>query len=326
MGNRSISRYLRKLVFSVSLSEADYSKRGFHCSDGRARKHFERIGETAIAAFNLALDEPQPEGLGARLEAEFDRELWGYAYEGAAMALTVLDCLSPWQKHRARRFAQGPGAAHIEIVHVGIGFSLARLHRRVEPAIPRFDPLFGRLVLDGWGFHEGYYHLPRCRREGGPASGLPPHASRRVFDQGLGRSLWFTQCAEVERISNAIAKFPLDRAGDLWSGIGLACAYAGGADRPEIEALGKAAGTYQAQLAEGASFGAKARQRGRCPSSHTSMACEVLCGKSAEDAAAVVDEALSKIKLDQQETAYLAWRRQVLARYETPESAAARLS
>jgi hypothetical protein len=308
----------RKLAFSVSPSETDFDRRGFHCRNSKARKHLELIGRTAVDAFNLALEETHPDLLCPKLEM-FDRELWGYAYEGAAMAFTVLDCLTPWRRDRIGEFLAGPAAAHIEIVHVGIGFSLARMHRRVEQALPQLDPIFGWLAVDGYGFHEGYYHWSRYA--GGRAvQGPYSPAALRVFDQGLGRSLWFTQCADVESITAAIADFSPQRCADLWSGVGLACAYAGGVGLSEIEALRLAAGPYKIQLAQGASFAAKARQRGGNPTAHTSLACEVFCGKSADQAAAVTDEALARLLADGSKPDYESLQRLVRSCYEPAAS------
>jgi len=322
MGNGGLAARVRKLAFGISPSEADFTRRGFHWRDSKARDHIERIGRTAIDGFNLALEETRPDRLSPRL-AEVDREFWGYAFEGAAMALTVLDNLTPWRRDRVRDFLNGPGAAHVEIVHIGIGFALGRLRRNVERVLPQFDRLFGWLIVDGYGFHEGYYHW--ARYAGGRAGGgsFSP-AARRAFDQGLGRSLWFIQGADVQVIATAISEFPSQRRADLWSGVGIACAYAGGVERNAIEALRQAAGPFQADLAGSASFAAKARQRAGNPTAHTDMACKVLCGKSAEQAAALTDEALQNLPAGGPVPAYELWRRLVRARYETADSPAAR--
>jgi hypothetical protein len=317
MGNDWFSRRIRKLAFRVPPTEAEFSRRGFPCRNRQTRERLERIGKTAIEAFNLALDETAPDRLGARLK-QFDREFWGYAFEGAAIALTLLDGLTPWRKDRVRRFLEGPGAAFAEIVHTGIGFTLARLHRQVERALPKLDPVMGSLAIDGYGLHEGYYHWPRYARGGG-VQGRFSAATLRVFDQGLGRSLWFTKCADAESITAAIAEFSAERCGSLWAGVGLACAYTGVAERADIEALRQAAGAYRPQLAEGATFAARARQCGGNLTAQTSLACELLCGKSAEEAAALANEILETLPPSGPEPPYESWRRLVRARYQPSE-------
>ena len=90
--------------------------------------------------------------------------------------------------------------------------------------------------MDGYGFHEGFFSRHRYVDE----QIVPAHLSsyaRRIFDQGLGRSIWFSAGADVERIAAMIAAFPQARQADLWIGIGVACGYVGGVDRATIEAL-----------------------------------------------------------------------------------------
>ena len=60
----------------------------------------------------------------------------------------------------ARSFLAGPGAAHTYMVHVGAGWALAQLRRRVDRALARLDPLLGWLAVDGYGFHQGYFRWP----------------------------------------------------------------------------------------------------------------------------------------------------------------------
>ena len=122
------------------------------------------------------------------------------------------------------------------MMHVGLGWALARLRRSVTPYLARLDPLLGWLVVDGYGFHEGYFDWPRYIERRAIPSRLNGY-ERRVFDQGLGRSLWFVKGADVAAVASAIDTFPSARRDDLWSGVGLACAYAGGCGRAAIESL-----------------------------------------------------------------------------------------
>jgi hypothetical protein len=80
------------------------------------------------------------------------------------------------------------------------------------------------------------------------------------------------------RLTHHRSAFPQSRQADLWSGVGLACAYAGGVDRRRLEFLREAAGPYLAQAAQGAAFAAKARARAGNPAHQTDLACGVFCG------------------------------------------------
>jgi hypothetical protein len=97
----------------------------------------------------------------------------------------------------------------------------------------------------------------------------------------------------------------------LWSGIGLACAYAGGADSGAIHAVYNAAGSYNAHLAQGAAFAAKTRQVAGNESEHTDLACRIFAGRSARQAAAITDEALKDLSGDGKEPAYEVWRERI---------------
>jgi hypothetical protein len=300
---------LRTLVFGISEEETTFSRRGFSAASPEVRERLERVGRTFVAGYHAALRTGDPASIAPPLEA-VDLEVRGFAFEGAAMAFAILDLLAPFRHDRVRRFLDGAGAPHVYMIHVGAGWALARLRRPVEPAIARLDPLLGWLAVDGYGFHEGYFHHERTVRERRVPARMGGHA-RRVFDQGLGRSLWFVCGADVERIAATIAGFEPARRADLWSGAGLACAYAGGVPRDAIEALRSLAGGHAAELAQGAAFAAKARERAGNPAEHTEAACRVLCGRSAASAAAVTDEALASLLQGGAEPAYDAWRRRV---------------
>lgn len=305
---------LRKRIFGLSIEEATFARRGFRDGEAEVRQRLEEIGRTFLYGYHAALEDDRQETLAQRLNA-VEAQLRGFAFEGAAMGLTLLDTLSPRRKNRFQAFLQGPGEPHTYMLHVGYGWMLARLHRRVEKLPPRIDPLLGWLAVDGYGFHEGYFHWPRYVTRQVLPSRLSGYALN-VFDQGLGRSLWFVEGADVIRIPAAITRFPASRQADLWSGIGLACAYAGGVDCGETEQLRAAADPYRPHLAQGAAFAAKTRQRAGNPSAHTEQACRVLCGMSALEAASVTDAALHDLPMQSVEPAYEIWRRRIQAHYD----------
>ena len=139
--------------------------------------------------------------------------------------------------------------------------------------------------------------------------------ARRAFDQGLGRSLWFCEGADPGRIALAIAGLAPERRADLWSGVGLAAAYAGGAGEAALEALPRLAGRFAPHLAQGAAFAAKARDRAGNAAPHTALACRALCGMEAGEAARVTDEALDALPADGEVPAFEAWRARVRARF-----------
>ncbi|HKT49881.1 MAG TPA: DUF1702 family protein [Candidatus Angelobacter sp.] len=291
-------------LLRIDPQEVEVARRGFYCPNPAVRTRLEHIGKVFLAGYHAALVAPQASALGKQLE-QVKSEYRGFAYEGAAMALTLLDAFTSGSP-RLLQFMNDAGKDHIYMLHVGAGWACARvpwLRWRLSKFIANFDPLLRWLIVDGFGFHEGYFHLQTAIESATRLS----EESLHVFYQGLGRSLWFVHGCDVERIAIAISQYHPVFHADAWSGVGLACGYAGGATISEIERAIVLATKHGPALAQGAVFAAKARLLAGNPAQHTDLACRMLCQLSAEDAAALCDEALSKISLTSPNP-YQQWR------------------
>ena len=238
------------------------------------------------------------------------------------MGLRLEDVLQPWRRPRWPAFLAGPGEPHAYMVYVGAGWAMARLGGRPARFPSTADPLLRWLIIDGFGFHEGYFHATRVIER----QIVPPAVSgyaRRAFDQGLGRSLWFVEGSAVDGISSTLSRFAESRHADLWSGVGLAAAYAGGVEPAAYIRLRERAGAHAPGVAQGAAFAAKARLRAGLGAAHTECACEILCGMSAIEAAAVTDQALEQLPDgDAANPAYDHWRRRIRAHFSLERAAA----
>ncbi len=304
---------LLKQLFDVAPREISFERRGFRGGGPAVRARLEQAGGGFLLGYRAALEEARNEVMVPKLEA-VEREFRGFAFEGAAMGLALLDWLTPWRRDRVGKFLQGPGDAHAYMVHVGAGWMLARVPMNAERLLARFDPLLRWLAIDGYGFHEGFFHWRRYLGGQSLPTRLTGYA-RSAFDQGLGRSLWFVDGAEVERIPKTIAALPAERHADLWSGVGLACVYAGEAEDSALKQLCEAAGRHLPQLAQGAAFAAKARQRAGNQTPYTDRACRIVCGMSAEEAALLTDAALENLPADAATPAYAMWRRRIQSKF-----------
>ncbi len=291
----TLNQSFRQRLFSISPEEATFVRRGFQGSEANAQQRLEQIGCTFLQGYHAAIRDDRPEVLVPQLNA-VEAEWCGFAFEGAAMGLALLDGLTPWKRNRVQNFLSGAGADHVYMVHVGVGWALARFPWSTHHYLTKLDPLLSWLAIDGYGFHQGYFYWRDYGDRQASPKGFSGYASR-VFDQGLGRSIWFVKGADVTRIPHTIRNFHPVRRADLWSGIGLACAYAGGVESDAIKTLQVEAGDYQPQLAQGAAFAAKARLRAGNLTAHTDMACQVLCGMSADKAAEITDTALKDLPL-----------------------------
>lgn len=312
---------LARRLFAIRPDETSFAKRGFRWDSDRVRQRLEGVASTFVEGYHAALEESRPGALAARLE-RIPLERRGFAYEGAGMALALLDQLTPWKSGRLAAFLQGPADAHTYIVHVGAGWILARLPLSPERLLRRFDPILRWLALDGYGFHEGFFQHARTVARHEVPRKVRGYAVR-AFDQGLGRSLWFVEGAGPERIQATISSFPRERQGDLWSGAGLACAYAGapgaGSESPADPSLAaemlRRAGEHAPQLAQGVAFAVVCRERAANPAPQTEAACRTLWGLAPAQVSDMVDQARQDLSPDGAEPAFEDWRRRIQQRF-----------
>jgi hypothetical protein len=310
---------LRRVLLGISVTETSFARRGFVIGDPTIQQHLETAGQAFVEGYNSALAKPRAARFIATLN-DVDAMYRGFAFEGAAMALALLDLVTPWNRRRLQRFIESPaGDAHLYMLHVGAGWAIARIpwaRRSFERAMGRYQPLYRWLALDGYGFHQGFFH-PQEYVEGQAVPRRLSAYAARVFDQGLGRSMWFSHGAEATRIADRISAFAANRRKDLWSGVGLAATYAGGVERGVLQELRERTGVYAAHLAQGAAFAAKARKRADNMVETTDLACDVLCGCSADEAAAITDVCLRDLPEDGPEPAYELWRSRIRQCFET---------
>jgi hypothetical protein len=298
---------LAPVLLRVDDREVEFQRRGFDCPRPEARSHLEQVGRSFLQGYHRALQGRVDAPLLAALE-QVDPVYRGFAFEGAGMACGLLDALSPLRKNRfATLLAAAP--RHVYLLYVGLGWAWARLpwkkHGLVR-GLRGLDPLLGWLVADGLGFHETYFHpgviLQRQQRPrwGGYAE--------RAFDQGVGRAIWFASGAEASRIRTLVTAFPVERRRDLWGGVGLAMAYAGGAPAEEARVVLEIAGEFAAEVAQGVAFAAQARCLAGNLTPPAESVCQIVWGRSASDTAALTDQALALVADPRSPKAYDGWR------------------
>lgn len=304
----------RRRLFGISAEETSFARRGFAATTASRQQHLEQIGRTFIAGYNAAVSAARPSRVAPQLDAVAE-ELRGFAFEGAAMGFALLDLLLPWPSRHFARFVAGPASAHIYPAYVGAGMALAQTSLRLMWRLEPLDPLLRWLLFDGYGVHTGYFHASQAivRRRVPPS--LHGH-QRDVFDQGLGRAIWFVSGARIDAVVAAVKAFPVGRRSNLWSGVGHAAAYAGGVEQAELTALEREAGAFRPQLAQGAASAAEVRARAGNPAAHTGLACRVFCHMEADEAAAIAEATLPTVPPDDHGEAFLAWRAAIAARID----------
>jgi hypothetical protein len=137
---------LRKICLGIRARDTGFDRRGFRGGEAGMRGRLEQIGKAFAGGYNAALQDDEFEALLPRLKS-FDLELHGFAFEGAAMGLALLDFITPWRKDRFRSFVQGAGDAHTYLVHAGAGWMLARTLTRTCAATFKSSSAVQRKVL-----------------------------------------------------------------------------------------------------------------------------------------------------------------------------------
>ncbi|MEV4476630.1 DUF1702 family protein [Nonomuraea sp. NPDC049504] len=312
-------RALRRRILTPNKKEAQLSVRGFHAKDAAARTMLETTGEMFLTGYAYAAEARHPAQAEARLEL-IPPQYRGFAYEGAGMGFAIRDGL-PFGGGLVRRFLQGKGKDHVYMVYVGIGWALARLprFRWVRASAAAADPLLRWLVLDGYGFHQAYFHTYRYVRRQyqepdfpWPAGG-PAWYAGRVIDQGIGRAIWFVGGADPDVAADLIDAFDESRRADLYSGAGLAATYAGAADEAELRAFQRRARHYLPHVAQGSVFAGAARFRAGLVMPHTTMAAGLLCGITPEQASDLADSSRAQRFEVSDVPSYELWRRRIVS-------------
>lgn len=186
------------------------------------------------------------------------REFRSIAYESASMSIAIKEFERGAFPNEWLLFVNGPAAAHRAQVYVGLGWAIAKSN---FPFLTAIEKLHNRLyfrVADGCGYYDGSFK----RRRTVMNQELPvylPDVIMPMYDQGVGRSIWYTEKTAIHKISSKIETFAMDRHASLWRGVGIAVAYVGGCDDADLKLLLQYAGTHSFQLACGAALAARSR-------------------------------------------------------------------
>ncbi|BCJ41160.1 hypothetical protein GCM10010168_45420 [Actinoplanes ianthinogenes] len=295
----SILGALRRLVLAPALRSVTFSSRGFPVAPTAATQRMEAIPQSVICGFEWGIEARDRWELERRLEL-VEPEMRGFAYEGAAMACTVRDVMAGGRGHRSRDLLSGPGVPHTFLTYIGVGFAMARLPRiawkQVLPDLTGtpYYPTMSWLAVDGYGFDLAYFHTREYVDQQRipppyPWLGRPDYFPRAV-DQGIGRALWFIHGGGVAAVGVAVGRFAPERRADLWSGVGLAATFAGGAGADDLATLRDLAGEHWPHLAQGALFAAKARAFAGYTPPQTEAGTTALAGLPVAEAVRLADE------------------------------------
>jgi len=295
--------------------QVDFGIRRFRLGPGAQREILENASRAFVTGFNAVLASG-PANLAAGLD-ELGEQQRGHALEGAGMAAALLDVLTLRRGRRLRTLLAGPGRGYPHLVFAGAGRAYASLRLRPSrlvrsvPTDRATHPALRWLAWDGYGFHQGFFASDATIGAQRTPRGLSAE-QQSLFDQGLGRAVWFHECADPDGVALRIAEFDPARRGSLWSGAGLAATYTGGADVADLGRLAALAGEHSADLAHGAALACAARTHAGLIPAHTAAAAHALTGALAEEASGWVACGLSRIgQCAAGPGGYQAWRQEI---------------
>lgn len=313
---------LRRLVMAPSLQEVTLGARGFPGASSEYAPKLDAIPQSVVCGFEWGIDSRDQDEIVRRL-GFVEPELRGFAYEGAVMAFTIRDVMG--RGTRARDLLNGPGAEHLFVAYIGIGFAMNHLPRglwrKVVPDLAGspYHPTMTWLAVDGYGFDLAYFHGRKWIDEqrvppSYPWQGRPDYFPRAI-DQGIGRALWFIHGAQTEEVARAVGRFDPARHADLWSGVGLAATFAGGGTPDELAALPAAAGEHRPELALGSVFAVKARVHAGFVPAHSAIAVETFAEITPEAASELADATAVAPDTEGTVPPYEVWRSRIRAHF-----------
>lgn len=290
-------------LLKIPYSEVQVTQRKFQVSDPVFSLHIETIGSVFLDGYHAQLDSKNPEELIQSLSKSIDNDFLGFAFEGSAMSAYIIDFLNIFNKTKTINLFNNLIINSYEyLLYVGIGWAIARLPFKRKLLSQHINHFLYPLIIDGIGFHQGYFYTKSTTQY----QYIPNYIISNdyaAFDQGVGRSLWFSYGGHALSIANAINKFHWSRQANLWTGIGLAATYAGGNLKSIVE-LCYLSKHYRANLALGSAFASKARHRSNSINYDAEYACSIFCNSTIDEAADITDFYLAK----SQNTNYYNWQ------------------
>lgn len=217
-----------------------------------------------------------------------EKEFSSIAYESASMAIALKSFERDTFPNEWLLFANGAAAAHQAQVYVGLGWAIAKCNLPFLKAVEKLHSQFYFRIADGCGYYDGSFR----KRQAIIDKLVPvylPAAAMPMYNQGIGRSIWYTEKADINKICSTIETFAADRHADLWRGVGIAVAYVGGCDDANLKTLLQYAASNGFQLACGAALAARSRTMANTMTEDTDR-CSRLWFSLTADTAAIANE------------------------------------
>lgn len=301
---------LLKFFLRISYENVLFSVRGFYEKNSNIVKHLETVGTFFLDGYHSSFKAKNSEELRNNLN-QLDDTYKGFSFEGASMGYALKDFFTLNNFKQVKEFIKiSPSQVYIN--HVDVGWAMARLPISIEKQLDKFDSLLRWLIVDGYGFHQAYFHTKKYVYERCPPKELKNPFAVQVFYQGVGRALWFIEGTDIIRIYSSVSKFSPKYHADLWSGVGLAVGYAGGGNADDYRSIKEFSGTYLSHLQQGICFGVSARYKAKNVIENTDFAAEIICGQSVQELYEISENAKNNVPNDlTSEQKYMFWKNEI---------------
>jgi len=307
----ALTSRLRRL-FRLSPRQADFATRGFTARDPVKQQALETAGRAFIGGYNSALTATDFSDIVEHTAAA-PPAMRGFVAEGAAMGIAIADTV-PFGHERLPAYIAATERDFTYLTHVGAGWALARTPWRRRAILAPLDAVHHWLAFDGLGFHDAYFSQPRIAQGWRRVS---DGYAARAYDQGIGRATWFVAGGDVAAAARIVAALTPSRRGDLWSGLGLAMAYAGPASGDDLRAALSAAGAHAASFAQGVAFACEARARANFIPDNTDNAAQAVWHSDASAIARLVRDKRARLPdRDGPVPRYELWRRDTAGAFQ----------
>ena len=211
--------------------------------------------------------------LVTRLDS-FDQEFISLAYEAASFKIAGHYIKS--EPNKWVDFLDNYSQIHSVQVHIGLGWAIGKVRLPFNEVLDFVKRDNLRYVADGLGFFYGTLRRRKVIEEQARISNLEGY--ELYFDEGLGRSLWYSSGGDLMAVKDIIDKFDEVRQRFLWRGIGIAFTYAGGFDSDTTKVLKQVCGKHVNDVCNGVASVIRSRSKAGTVNDYAIAASREICG------------------------------------------------
>lgn len=218
-------------------------------------------------------EDETPQRLFERIK-KYEGPFYSVAFEAASMSIALAELKENNSLIRWHSLLRQYALPHAAQFHVGLGWAIAQLQLEPTSLLKDLQSGHDHRVMDGMGYYDGLF-----RRRKSILQQIPPSfgeaSLNEFYNQGLGRSIWYTNKGAIDDVKSILNKFHIERQAALWRGIGIAVTYAGGCTEEMLKHILSKAAPFETQLRIGAGLALDSRKTSGCITSDAALAVKI---------------------------------------------------